>query len=56
MVHHNHSDLSDTQLLTATRHAAGAERQTMAALVSLLAEIDARRLYLDEGYSSMFTF
>ncbi len=48
--------LSDRELLTETRRVAGTERQTTAALVALLAEVDARRLYLGEGYSSLFAF
>jgi hypothetical protein len=48
--------LSDRALLDATARAAGAERQTTVALISLLAELDARRLYLGEGFSSLFTY
>jgi hypothetical protein len=50
------SSLSDRELLTETRRVAETERQTTAALVSLLVEVDARRLYLGEGYSSLFAF
>jgi hypothetical protein len=32
------------------------ERQATAALIRCLMEIDARRLYLADGYSSLFTF
>ena len=32
------------------------ERQATAALIRCLIEVDARRLYLGEGYSSLFTF
>jgi 5-methylcytosine-specific restriction endonuclease McrA len=56
MLNHNHSGLSDAELLIETRRRAGDERLATAALVSLLAEVDARRLYLSEGYSSMFAF
>jgi hypothetical protein len=52
----NPSSLSDRELLTETRRIADHERHTTGSLVSLLAEVDARRLYLDEGYSSLFTF
>lgn len=52
----NVSSLSDRQLLTETQRVADTERQTTAALVALLAEVDARRLYLGEGYNSLFTF
>jgi 5-methylcytosine-specific restriction endonuclease McrA len=50
------SSLSDRELLTETRRVAETERHTTATLVSLLAEVDARRLYLGEGYSSLFTY
>jgi hypothetical protein len=56
MTQTNPSSLSDTDLLFTTRQAAGHERDAMARLVSLLSEVDARRLYLGEGYSSMFAF
>jgi len=52
----NPSSLSDRELMAETRRIADHERHTTASLVSLLAEVDARRLYLGEGYSSMFTF
>ena len=35
---------------------AASERQVTARLIATLAEIDARRLYLAEGYSSLFTY
>lgn len=50
------SSLSDCELLAETRRVADTERRTTAALVSLLAEVDARRLYLGEGYSSLFMY
>lgn len=50
------SSLSDRELLTETQRVAGTERQTTAALVALLAEVDARRFYLGEGDSSLFAF
>jgi 5-methylcytosine-specific restriction endonuclease McrA len=56
MTNANLSSLSDRELLNETRRAAETERQTTAALVSLLAEVDARRLYFAEGYSSLFGF
>src|SRR5580765_1266130 len=56
MPHHNHSALSDSELLTETHRTAGTERLATATLVSLLAEVDARQLYLGEGHSSMFAF
>ena len=48
--------LSDQDLLDATARIAGDERRTTAELVALLAELDTRRLYLGEGYSSLFTY
>jgi hypothetical protein len=48
--------LSDTDLLSAVTHAAAEERAATASLIALLAEVDARRLYLGEGCASLFTF
>jgi hypothetical protein len=48
--------LSDRDLLDATVRVAGDERRTTAGLLALLAELDTRRLYLGEGYSSLFTY
>jgi len=48
--------LSDRDLLDATVRVAGNERQTTAELLALLAELDTRKLYLGEGYSSLFTY
>ena len=50
------SSLSDADLLSTTRLTAGHERSATARLVALLAEVDTRRLYLGEGYSSMFAW
>jgi hypothetical protein len=50
------SHLSDAELLAAVVRLAHSEREATASLVSHIAEIDARRLYLGEGYSSMFTY
>jgi hypothetical protein len=50
------SSLSDADLLSTTRLAAGHERRATARLVALLAEVDSRRLYLGDGYSSMFAW
>src|SRR5688572_24173977 len=52
----NPPSLSDQDLLSTTRLAAGHERIATARLVALLAEVDTRRLYLGEGYSSMFAW
>src|SRR5262249_12027615 len=48
--------LSDADLRAAVRRLAHSERAATASLVSHIAELDARRLYLGEGYSSMFTY
>ena len=49
-------DLADGQLLTEVKRLAACERQAMVALIAALAEVDRRRLYLDEGYASLFTY
>jgi 5-methylcytosine-specific restriction endonuclease McrA len=48
--------LSDRDLLHAVARAAAAERGATVELLRLLAEVDARRLYLGEGCSSLFTY
>ena len=48
--------LSNTELLTATARAARDEQRATADLLALLGELDARRLYLGEGCSSLFTY
>jgi hypothetical protein len=48
--------MSDEQLLAAVGALAADERLATAALISALAEVDARRLYLGEGCSSLFTY
>ncbi len=50
------SSLSDAALLAETARAAGAERRATAGLVALLAEVDARRLFLGQGYASLFAW
>jgi hypothetical protein len=49
-------ELSDHDLLECARDAVGRERFATAQLVALLMELDARRLYLGEGLSSLFTY
>jgi hypothetical protein len=56
MKNHSPSHLSDTELAAEVKRLAGCERETTAALVSHLAEFDARRLYLGAGCSSLFTY
>ena len=48
--------MSDRELLDATARAVDCERRTTAELISLLAELDTRKLYLGEGCSSLFTY
>ena len=50
------ADLSNEELLVEVSRLAMRERQATAALIRCLIEVDARRLYLGEGYSSLFTF
>jgi hypothetical protein len=50
------SDLSDADVIVRVKRAAECERLATAELVALLAECDARRLYLGEGFSSLFTY
>src|SRR5688572_25833091 len=49
-------DLSDGELLVEVSRLAASERKATAQLVASLAEVDARRLYLREGCSSLFTY
>jgi hypothetical protein len=48
--------LSDDELLVEVRRLAEHERQATAHLIASLAELDARRLYLGQGCSSLFTY
>jgi hypothetical protein len=48
--------LSNEELLAEIKSLAARERHATAALVTSLAELDERRLYLGEGYSSLFTY
>jgi hypothetical protein len=48
--------LTDTELLTRVRHAVEHERHATTELIALLMELDARRLYLAAGCSSLFTY
>lgn len=49
-------ELSDCDLLARVRDAVREERVATARLIALLMELDARRLYLGEGCSSLFTY
>ena len=51
-----YGELSDRDLIAAVHDLAATERSAIARLVASLAELDARRLYLAEGYSSLFTY
>ena len=48
--------LTDVELLNAAVRAAADERRATAELIALLAELDSRKLYLGEGFSSLFTY
>jgi hypothetical protein len=48
--------LSDDELLATVKRLATTECRATAALVRSLMELDARRLYLGEVYSSLFTY
>ena len=50
------AELSNQELLARVTQLAAREREATAALIAHLAELDARRLYLAEGYSSLFTY
>jgi hypothetical protein len=48
--------LSDEELVERVKHLAACERRASVALIRSLVEFDARRLYLREGCSSLFTY
>ena len=50
------AELTDDQLLVEVKRLAASERRATAALIRSLMELDARRLYLGEGCSSLFTY
>ncbi len=50
------AQLSNEELLARVTQLAAREREATAALIAHLAELDARRLYLAEGCSSLFTY
>ncbi len=50
------AQLSNPELLARVTHLARREREATAALIAHLAELDARRLYLAEGCSSLFIY
>ena len=52
----NHATLSDPEVLARVCRLAAQERKATAELIDVLGELDARRLYLAEGCSSLFTY
>jgi hypothetical protein len=48
--------ISDERLIQQLKEAVTRERHATAQLIALLAELDTRRLYLAEGYSSLFVY
>ncbi|HEY8369576.1 MAG TPA: hypothetical protein VIM86_09720 [Thermodesulfobacteriota bacterium] len=50
------AQLSDSELLATVPRLAAREREATVALIAHLAELDARRLYLAEGCSSLFVY
>ena len=48
--------VSDDELVELVKHLAACERRSSVALIRSLVEFDARRLYLREGCSSLFTY
>ena len=50
------TSLTDAQLLTQIKMLAEQERRSTAALIAALTELDARRLYLGDGYPSLFAY
>jgi 5-methylcytosine-specific restriction endonuclease McrA len=52
----NGTALSDPEQLQEVRRLASQERHAIARLIAALGELDARRLYLGEGCSSLFTY
>jgi HNH endonuclease len=53
---HVSAELSDKALLAEVKRLAEHERVATADLIAILAELDARRLYLGEGCSSLFSY
>lgn len=51
-----HSDLPDDELLLEVARLAASERASTVTLIAALAEVDARRLYLGQGCSSLFVY
>src|SRR5262245_42713030 len=56
MTHQTETEPSDKEPLSETVRAVESCRRCTADLIALLAEVDARKLYHGEGYSSLFTY
>lgn len=54
--HPSLTSLTDAQLLATVKRLVDEERQYTAALIAALSELDGRRLYLREGYPSLFAY
>src|SRR5580765_8627151 len=50
------ASLSDADLLAETARAVAVERRSTADLIALLAEVEARELFLAQGYPSLFKY
>jgi 5-methylcytosine-specific restriction endonuclease McrA len=50
------TEISDSELLTRVQRLAAREREVTAGLIAHMAELDVRRLYLDEGHPSLFAY
>lgn len=50
------ADLPDAELITEVQSLAACERSATVALIAAIGEVDARRLYRELGYSSLFVF
>jgi 5-methylcytosine-specific restriction endonuclease McrA len=50
------ANLTDAQLIVEVKTLAAGERDATARLIASLAELDVRRLYLGEGFRSLFTY
>src|SRR4051794_38617 len=52
----SHAKLSNAELLDAVQQLAARERHATAQLLASLAELDTRRLYLGQGFPSLFAY
>ncbi len=50
------ASLSDDQLLASVKSLARVERKATAELIAVLAQVDRRKLYLGEGFPSLFNY